>query len=97
MVTPFGGEVIRKLVLRALNENQRLILRSVNGRHRSLNALLEELSRKEKKPISTLKLNAKILKDLGLIDYGTRDDPKPVRLTEHGFFVLNLLEVDENE
>lgn len=69
MVTPFGDEGIRKLVLRALNENQRLILRSVNGRQRSLNALIEELSRKRKKPISTLKLNAKILNDLGLIDY----------------------------
>ena len=92
-----SGAVIRKLILRALNENQRLILRSVSGRHRSLNSLLEELSRRERKSISTLKLNARILKELGLIDYGTKDEPRPVSLTEHGRLVLTILEVDENE
>ncbi|WP_054840069.1 hypothetical protein [Thermococcus sp. JCM 11816] len=99
LVTPPGGEeVIRKLVLRALNENQRLILRSINGRHRSLNSLLEELSRKERKALSTLKLNARILKELGLIDYGTKENPpRPVRLTEHGRMILSLLEVDGHE
>jgi len=96
-ITPGGVEVIRKLVLRALNENQRLILRSIDGRHRSLNALLEELSRRERKALSTLKLNARILKELGLIDYGTKEDPRPVRLTEHGRMVLSLLGVDGNE
>jgi len=80
-----------------LNENQRLILRSINGRHRSLNSLLEELSRREKRPLSTLKLNARILKELGLIDYGTRDDPRPVRLTEEGLLVLRILGVNDDE
>ena len=97
LMGPGGGEVIRKLILRALNENQRLILRSVNGKHRSLNSLLEELSRRENRPLSTLKLNARILKELGLIDYGTKNDPRPVRLTEHGMLVLSILEVGENE
>lgn len=97
LVTPGGEEVIRKLVLRALNENQRLILRSINGRHRSLNSLLEELSRKERKALSTLKLNARILKELGLIDYGTKENPRPVRLTEHGRMILSLLEVNGHE
>ncbi len=87
--------VFRKLFLRALNENQLLILRSINGKHRSLNALLEEISRETKKPISTLKLNAKILKELGLIDYGERSNPKPVELTKHGQLVLKILEVVE--
>ncbi|MBO8173765.1 MAG: hypothetical protein H0Z18_00750 [Thermococcus sp.] len=87
--------VFRKLFLRALNENQLLILRSINGKHHSLNALLEELSRETKKPISTLKLNAKILKDLGLIDYGKKDNPKPVELTKHGKLVLKILGVVE--
>ncbi|AFK23201.1 hypothetical protein [Pyrococcus sp. ST04] len=86
-----GVEVLRRLLLRALNENQRLILKSINGQHRSLNALLEELSRKEKKPLSTLKLNARILKELGLIDYGTKENPRPVRLTEEGKLVLSIL------
>ncbi len=92
-----GAEVIKRLILRALNENQQLILRSINGRHRSLNAFLEDLSRKERKPLSTLKLNARILKELGLIDYGTKDNPRPVQLTEHGKLVLAILGVDENE
>ncbi|WP_461864120.1 hypothetical protein [Thermococcus sp.] len=92
-----GGDVIRRLILRALNENQQLILRSINGKHRSLNALLEELSRKENKPLSTLKLNARILKELGLIDYGTKDAPRPVRLTEYGMIVRTILKVDRNE
>lgn len=78
-----------------MNENQLLILRSINGKHRSLNALLEEISRETKKPISTLKLNAKILKELGLIDYGERSNPKPVELTKHGQLVLKILEVVE--
>ncbi|MFA4646061.1 hypothetical protein P8X24_02115 [Pyrococcus kukulkanii] len=85
-------KVLRKLLLRALNQNQRLILQSINGKHRSLNALLEELSRKERKSLSTLKLNARILKELGLIEYGTKENPKPVTLTEEGRFVLKLLE-----
>lgn len=97
LMDPDGDEVIRKLILRALNENQRLILRSINGRHRSLNSLLEELSRRENRPLSTLKLNARILKELGLIDYGTKSNPRPVRLTEHGMLVLSILEVDGNE
>ena len=80
-----------------MNENQRLILRGINGRHRSLNSLLEELSRREKRPLSTLKLNARILKELGLIDYGTRDDPRPVRLTEEGLLVLRILGVNDDE
>ncbi|WP_193385911.1 hypothetical protein [Thermococcus barophilus] len=87
--------VFRKLFLRALNENQMLILRSINGKHRSLNALLEEISKDTKKPISTLKLNARILKELGLIDYGEKNNPKPVELTKHGKLVLKILEVVE--
>ncbi len=70
-----------------------LILRSINGKHRSLNALLEEISRDTRKPISTLKLNARILKELGLIDYGEKNSPKPVELTEHGELVLRILGV----
>ncbi|ALM74442.1 hypothetical protein TBCH5v1_0474 [Thermococcus barophilus] len=78
-----------------MNENQMLILRSINGKHRSLNALLEEISKDTKKPISTLKLNARILKELGLIDYGEKNNPKPVELTKHGKLVLKILEVVE--
>nr|WP_187146429.1 hypothetical protein [Thermococcus sibiricus] len=87
--------VFRKLFLRALNENQILILKSINGKHRSLNAFLEEISKDTRKPISTLKLNAKILKKLGLIDYGEKNHPKPIELTKHGRLVLKILGVVE--
>ena len=88
-------KVLKNLLFRALNENQRLILRNINGNYRSLNVFLEDLSRRTSKPISTLKLNARILKELGLIDYVTRDRPKPVKLTEEGKVILMLLEGDE--
>lgn len=90
-----GLIVVRRLLLRALNGNQVLILQRINGKHRSLNALLEDISRSTGKPISTLKLNARILKELGLIDYGEKNIPKPVELTEHGKLVLKILGVVE--
>lgn len=87
--------MFKRLFLRALNENQILILGNIHGGHRSLNALLEELSREFNKPISTLKLNARILKELGLIQYGGKEDPKPVELTKPGKLVLKILGVGE--
>ncbi len=96
LVEPGGDDILRKLILRALNNNQRLILRNLNDQGTSLNAFLEKLSRKENRPLSTLKLNARILKDLGLIEYGTKEESKPVRLTPHGKLVLHLMEKRKN-
>ncbi len=87
--------MFKKLFLRALNENQILILENINGSHRSLNAFLEELSTEFNKPMSTLKLNARILKELGLIEYGERENPKPVELTKSGKLILKILGVGE--
>ncbi|WP_394354596.1 hypothetical protein [Thermococcus sp.] len=56
---------------------------------------MEEISKDTRKPISTLKLNAKILKKLGLIDYGEKNNPKPIELTKHGRIVLKILGVVE--
>ena len=42
-------------------------------------------------PYSTLKFNAKVLKELGLLDYGTTIDPVDVRLTDLGRLVLDIL------
>ena len=55
---------------RALNENQLLILSAVdsNGQE-TLYALLKRLSREHGVALSTLKLNARIVRDLGLISY----------------------------
>ncbi|CAB49320.1 hypothetical protein [Pyrococcus abyssi] len=90
---------LRKLLERALNENQRLILCSLdnNGESKSLTSLAEGISKAHRKPVSTLKLNAKILKELGLIEYGTRRSPRTVRLTEFGKFVIRILGADEVE
>lgn len=55
------------------------------------------LSKKFNKPLSTLKLNAKILKELRLIDYGNLKHPKKVKLTDLGKFVLEILNYNDKE
>ena len=99
---------LRILVLKVLNDTQLLILQKVermqriakvnhnsnegNG-HKTLNALLEEIRREHKKALSTLKLNAKILKELGFIDYGEKYERRPVELTVTGEIFLEILEI----
>jgi len=62
--------VLRRVLLRALNENQVLILLHASGsRGRSPTSLLREISAEHRVPLSTLKLNARILRELGLLDY----------------------------
>lgn len=53
--------------------------------------ILTELSEKQMVPYSTLKFNAKVLKELELLDYGTAVDPVDVRLTDSGKLVLTIL------
>lgn len=84
-------KVLKELFYRALNSNQIFLLEHIDGDNESLNSVLRELSGKHNKPISTLKLNARILKDLGLLSYGTKRDPEPVDLTCHGEFVINMI------
>ncbi len=55
---------------------------------KTITALIEDVFTQTKIPISTLKLNAKILKDLGLIKFFNGD---PVRLTDFGQFVFSLI------
>ncbi|MFW6305633.1 MAG: hypothetical protein ACOC1V_07635, partial [Candidatus Saliniplasma sp.] len=74
-------QVYRELFLRALNDNQIFLLKNIDGESRSLNDFLREVTKNSEKPFSTLKLNARILKDLDLITYGSRTDPEPVELT----------------
>ncbi len=54
--------------------------------------LLSDVSERNGKPLSTLKLNAKILRELNLIRY--REDSGGVELSELGRFVLDLLKED---
>ncbi len=77
---------MRLVLLRALNENQILILSSVNGM-RNITSLLADVAGESGVPISTLKLNAKILKELGLIDF----NGAPATVTELGRLIINIL------
>ena len=53
--------------------------------------IVAELSEKYMVPYSTLKFNAKVLKELELLDYGTAVDPVDVRLTDSGRLILTIL------
>ena len=53
--------------------------------------ILAELSEEQMVPYSTLKFNAKVLKELELLDYGTAVDPVDVRLTDSGRLILTIL------
>lgn len=82
--------LLRPLLLRALNKNQILILSEVGSA--SITCLLKGLSKENRIPLSTLKLNAKILKGLGLVEYGQFRDAK---LTDAGYLILNLIKNDD--
>ncbi len=84
--------VYRDLFLRALNDNQIFLLENIDGEYRSLNRFLREITSDSDRSLSTLKLNARILKDLELITYGSRRDPQPVELTEPGKVILEFLQ-----
>lgn len=90
-----GFQVYRDLFLRALNDNQIFLLKNIDGESDSLNSFLREITKDSDRSLSTLKLNAKILKDLELITYGSKRDPQPVELTEHGEVVLEFLQTRE--
>jgi len=78
---------ISKLLLRALNKNQILILKYAGNGFKTITSLLRFLSKEFGIPLSTLKLNAKILKDLKLIDYSLGR----LSLTKAGITVLKLI------
>ena len=86
-----GVDDLRKLLLRTLNDNQVLILNKVARNKRSLTSLLIELNQENGIPLSTLKLNARILRELGLIAYGSIDNPRLADLEPLGRFVLRLM------
>jgi len=78
-------------LLRALNKNQILILSEIeNNSSETITSLLTKLSKKSKIPLSTLKLNAKILRELGLITFGNS-----VKLTDFGKFIVQIIGGDD--
>lgn len=77
------------MVRRAINRNKHLILRRIScANGSSISSILTELSRSTGIPLSTLKLNARTLRDMGLIAY----ENGRTAITEAGSLVLRLLE-----
>ena len=87
---------LRRLLLRALNENQVLILGSIDGSGERVSRILQRLSETRGVPLSTLKLNAKILRELRLIRYGTPSEPDEAELTPLGRNVLSVVDAPEH-
>lgn len=95
-VPPISGipsDAFMKVVRRAINRNKHLILRRVScANGSSLSSILMELSRSTGIPLSTLKLNARTLRDMGLITYQNGR----TAITEAGAFILHLLESESS-
>jgi Mn-dependent DtxR family transcriptional regulator len=86
---------LKRLLLRALNKNQILILYEIeNNSSKTVTSLLRSISRSSGIPLSTLKLNARILKNLELIDFG---DYSTVQLTEFGRYVMKMIKCGMSE
>ncbi|MCX8188957.1 MAG: thiamine pyrophosphate-dependent enzyme [Nitrososphaeria archaeon] len=81
-----------------MNKNQVLILRLVskNG-DLTASSFLKILSKKTGIPLSTLKLNLKILREAGLVSYGKIGNPQPVKLTRIGEIILQILSPEIND
>ncbi len=87
----FDTGALRRVLLRALNPNQLLILSQIetNG-NQTITGLLNCVSTTRKIPLSTLKLNARILHELNLIDFEDNGHNRTPRLTNEGRTVLQI-------
>lgn len=88
-------EDLRRLLLRTLNDNQLLILGRVAADDRPLTGLLIKLSEETGVPLSTLKLNARILRELNLISYGSVGERREAEVEPVGNLVLRLIDASE--
>ncbi|MBN1683087.1 hypothetical protein JW865_06005 [Candidatus Bathyarchaeota archaeon] len=91
-----GVADLRRLLLRTLNDNQILILTSLTRTGSTLTRLLNHISEEQGIPLSTLKLNARILRELNLISYGSSFERKNAELKPLGKFVLKLIDDSKN-
>lgn len=84
-----GLSSLKKVILKALTENQILLLNEVEKNStKTITTLVNRLSKSSKVPLSTLKLNARMLKELELVRYCISE---PVELTDSGKFVLKII------
>ena len=91
-----GVDGLRNLILRTLNDNQLLVLNKISEKDQTLTSLLKQISTEYEIPLSTLKLNARILRELNLISYGNIHVKRTAQLESLGKFILRLL-LDEPE
>jgi len=71
-----------------------LILNGVARQERTMTSLLHSLSEEHGIPLSTLKLNARILRGLNLISYGSTGEKRCAEVEALGSFVFRLLVAD---
>jgi hypothetical protein len=64
---------------------------------RSLTSLLKELSEECEIPLSTLKLNARILRELKLISYGSIRNKRAAQLEVLGSFIFGIVQGTPSE
>ena len=95
-ISTSGVDDLRNLILRTLNDNQLLVLNTISEKDQSLTSLLKQISKEYGIPLSTLKLNARILRELNLISYGNIRNKRPAQLENLGQFILRLM-LDEPE
>ena len=81
--------------MRTLNYNQLLILNRVASNSQPLTGLLNKLSQETGIPLSTLKLNARILRKFNLISYGSVRERRLAEVEPVGTLILRLMEADE--
>ncbi|MFZ3077336.1 MAG: hypothetical protein WA139_02680 [Candidatus Aenigmatarchaeota archaeon] len=80
---------MRLLLRRALNANQSLILSEIrDSNNKTITGTLNRISKERGVSLSTLKLNAKILRELGLISYC---EFHTVELTDFGKAIIKML------
>lgn len=65
-----------------------MILETLSNSQATISSCLRRLSRENRIPLSTLKLNAKILRELDLICFGSNSSAE---LTEFGHLVLGII------
>ncbi len=84
--------LLSKLILRALNCNQIMVLLGIyEYEYSSISSILRALEIEKGIPLSTLKLNARILKELELVDFSDSGGLRGARLTEAGNAILDIV------
>lgn len=88
-LSSYNKNVLKRILTRALNKNQILILSEIDGTSSSVSSFLRRIAYSKKVPLSTLKLNLKTLKELNLVYLDSRSSS--VELTQPGKLLLDII------